>query len=572
LKKKSLALIVTLVAIALLVSVSLSWKPASAEPTYTIEQVNHSVEVMYNGYVRINDTIEVSGSMGDSFLLGFPYAYGSHVVQCTAYGGGNRSNSLPVSLGVSLEDRFGFYGVEVGFPSEAPAAFNVEFVLSNELLTQDSANASLFTLYFPGFPALTQPAAVCNGSIMLPQGAQFIKGSVGGFNYSAANLPAFSNNVSQVTFLLSGDKIEIFDIDELSTEIRVNEFGGLSGSDSYYITNRGSKNLNFVEAVLPLNASGVSAEDQFGRTLQQPEVTDIYVNRYKIFFSLAVEPEKSSRFSITYTLPTDVYLKKSVDSGSLMLNVTFFGYADYYLGKASVTFVLPEGATLVDTGAARNSSGIGSGIFQQTLTVTRSGVASPESFTVEVAYTYSPIWLAFRPTIWACVLSVIGCAAVVVWQRPKAPVHVVAPAGGPRLRPDFIRSFVGSYEEKMKILAEIDSLEAKVQKGKIPRRRYKVQKKTLEVRLSSLSRGLEESRARIRSAGGQYSDFMRQLEVAETEIGTVPSNIRNIESRHSRGDLSLEAYRGLLADYQRQKERAEATINGILLRLREETH
>jgi chromosome segregation ATPase len=97
-----------------------------------------------------------------------------------------------------------------------------------------------------------------------------------------------------------------------------------------------------------------------------------------------------------------------------------------------------------------------------------------------------------------------------------------------------------------------------------------VQRKTLETRLTALSRKLDDLRLRLRSAGGRYADLMHQLEVAETEINEVEANIRSVENRHRRGELTLEAYRRLLADYQRRKEKAETTINGIILRLREE--
>jgi hypothetical protein len=76
----------------------------------------------------------------------------------------------------------------------------------------------------------------------------------------------------------------------------------------------------------------------------------------------------------------------------------------------------------------------------------------------------------------------------------------------------------------------------------------------------------------LRSAGGVYADLIRQLDIAETEFDEVETNISTIEARHNRGELSLEAYKKLLADYQRRKEKTETTINGILLRLREEIH
>jgi chromosome segregation ATPase len=139
-----------------------------------------------------------------------------------------------------------------------------------------------------------------------------------------------------------------------------------------------------------------------------------------------------------------------------------------------------------------------------------------------------------------------------------------------RLGPEDIKSFIDSYEEKNKIVFELESLEAKVRKGKIPRRRYKVQKVTSETRLNTLNRNLAELKEKMRVAGGQYGDFMRQLEIAETEINEVETNIKSIESRHERGELSLEAYRKLLADYERRRDKAKTTINGILFRLREE--
>jgi chromosome segregation ATPase len=97
-----------------------------------------------------------------------------------------------------------------------------------------------------------------------------------------------------------------------------------------------------------------------------------------------------------------------------------------------------------------------------------------------------------------------------------------------------------------------------------------VQKKTLEMRLETLSRDLTELKEGMRAAGGHYSELMLQLEVAEAESNEVGTNIKNTETLHNRGELSLEAYRKRLDEYQRRKEKAETTINGILLRLREE--
>jgi hypothetical protein len=222
-----------------------------------------------------------------------------------------------------------------------------------------------------------------------------------------------------------------------------------------------------------------------------------------------------------------------------------------------------------------NAYSITRSVFQETVTVNKQGISPledvfPSENVLRIVYEYDPLWLSFRPTLLVWALATVGCVVAAVWKRPKAPVPVAAPAMAVRVRPEYARTFVNLYEEKRKIVSELGSLEAMVRKGRVPRRRYKVRRKTLETRLSTLTRSLAESTERMRAAGGKYADLMRQLEIAETEINEGDTNIRSIEARHSRGEISLETYRKLLADYQHRKEIAETTISGILLRLREE--
>ena len=174
--------------------------------------------------------------------------------------------------------------------------------------------------------------------------------------------------------------------------------------------------------------------------------------------------------------------------------------------------------------------------------------------------------------MWVWVLALIGTVVVVVWRRPKtaAPRRIEAPQASVGLTSDHVKAFTDGYSEKTRLVSELKALEERAQKGKIPRRRYKVQRSTLEVRLDTISKNIAELKRTFRSAGGIYADLVRQLNAAEVELVEVETNTRTSEVRHRRGELPLEAYKKSLADYQRRKEKAEATINGILLRLREE--
>jgi hypothetical protein len=582
-RKSALAFAFLIMIAAVLVSLSFNVRAVdAASPSYSLANVTHTIRIMDNGYVLVNDTVRILGNASsndatlENFLLGFPYKYGQYIVGCTAY---EASRTFNVMLDVPLENRMGFYGVEVTFPQPlnvsngAKNAFNVVTVLSNDLITQYSGNSSIYTLDFPEYPGLTETAAVCNVSIPLPLGAEYLVGTVGGFTYGTENLPPFTSSPANVTFLLHGNKIQIFDISGLSRKISVNEFGGLEGSDTYRIRNKAPFPLNSTELVLPLNASQPTAIDLFGRTLTSPDLVDVKTNRYTVTFTSPVESNTSSMLTLKYSFPTDVYCTKQpgMTNG---FNIVFpsFQCTTYYIDQASVTFIFPEGARILSFNKTLigNDYSITNSVFQQTLTVSRQGFISLDTFDVGIAYEYNPLWLSYHPALYMWALAIVACAVVVVLRGNKAPIRVVAPVTGARLRSDDIRSFINAYEEKMKINSEIDSLEGRVQKGKIPRRQYKVQRRILETRLNTLSKSLTEFKGRMHSAGGHYAEMMRTIEIAETDINEAETSIKSIETRHGKGELSLEAYRKLLSDYQRRKERADTAINGVLLRLREE--
>ncbi len=164
------------------------------------------------------------------------------------------------------------------------------------------------------------------------------------------------------------------------------------------------------------------------------------------------------------------------------------------------------------------------------------------------------------------ILVTIVCTTVLTWSRaPKPPTVPTIP-----ISLDILRSFVDAYEEKTKISSELESIKELLRRGKITRRRYKIRRKTLEGRLSALSRELTGLREKIRVASSRYASIMGQVEVAEALLEGVERDIRRAEARHRSGEISKGAYRRLITEHERRRERAKTTIEGVLIRLREE--
>ena len=575
--KKTALIFMTIIAVMIIsVASSANLKSAKAAGGYTIEHIDHAISVMYNGYILLNDTIKIAGQGPDSFLYGFPYKFGSYIVRYLAFDADAPSSAFNVTVNAPVENRSGFYGLQIDFPSGMPQTLGIQILFSNRLVFQDNENASIYTITFPTFPSLTETVKSCNGSIVLPKRAQYVKGTISNTTYTENNISPLTYNVSSLTFQLAAEEMQVFDVDQLTREIEINELGEITAFDTYYITNEANSTMNSLEVLLPPNASDVSAQDQFGRTMEKPVLLVLNGTRYDInLTSATARPlifNESTRFTVNYHLPSEAYISQREKDRNYAFSMNMYNDVDYYVNSTSASLVLPEGADLqtIEGALTRVSYSIIKDVFQERVTTAKQSVTQLEGFDFVVVYAYDSLWSAFRPTTWAIALSIIGCIAAIVITRPKGPGAAAIPTIGMRVRPDYLKSFVESYEEKMKIIAEMDSLEEKVRKGRIPRQRYKIQRKTLETRIDTLSRTLTEYMEKIRASGGHYASMMRELEVAEIELNEVETNLRSIEARHSRGELSLEGYRKLLGDYERRREKTETTIDGILLRLREE--
>ncbi len=575
--KRATAVIVLMVSVAALLPFSLNMQTVFAqEDDFTIQRVDHEVEIMQSGHVVIRDTIHVSGQLTGDFLIGFPYKYGSYVLKGIAY---DENTMFKLSLGVQLADRTGFYIAKISFPEQAPQVFTVALILSNSLLSQD-LTADVYKLDFPAYPTFTKTVAQCHTNIILPETPTAITvtkddGEASTTTFVRQNLPAFTYSPAIATFSLSAGNLQIFNVKELNRQITISPASDITAFDNYRITNNSPDTLSSIEIVLPLEASNIIAKDEFGRTLTTNVLTSSDNARLvNITFISSIKSSTSTLMTAEYTLP-----KVSEQNPYFTLNFNLFPNFNYYVEKAKITFTLPEGARFItpQRTSIDSYSSLIRETFQEILSITREGISRVtydilSEEIMEITYDYNPLWLSFRPTVWIWTLAVVSCISIAVWKRRKTstPLRIATPETSIVLSPNNVKAFTEAYDEKNRLNIELKTLERRAQKGKIPRRRYKVQRRALEARLDNISKNIAGLKKTFRSAGGVYASLTRQLDVAEADLGEVETKIRNIEVRHRRGALPLESYKRSLADYQRRKEKAEATVNGILLRLREE--
>ncbi|UCC33009.1 MAG: hypothetical protein JSW53_04250 [Candidatus Bathyarchaeota archaeon] len=590
-KTPLLILLFTLLLICLPPATFHAYASDSFTVDFKINQVDHIVQIQNGGSVIIKDIVNMS-VRGESknpqkFPLGFPSEYASHLAYSFAYSTSDPDERLEVTLDAGL-GKIGFYGIGVTLPEDTinmdSYSFTVIFVLSDMINAEPFVFENLWwNLTFPIYPSLVQTAPICNVQVILPldvgnvlvewhsnlidKGLNVSSTSVDSrqvLHFSKTELENFEDESAWVRFYqLLHAELDVFllvSADEIRRDMTLDNWGDIFVSDFYHMTNKGEWNLTSVKLHLPKHAFDVSWIDEEGRVeppLEGNATTD-HVNA-TVSFRTALRKKDEAKFTLTYRLPWKEYITQETWH-DFDLVYSFFEqeYFDWIIRELSVTINLPDNANFQSCSVLPRS-------VEDSIVFSFHNVTSFQDGDFLLSYEYVIFWASFYPTMWVGLSVAVLCIIAILWRVPKPPTVPVTPVSL-----EALKGFVDAYERRTGTIRELEVLEQKVQKRKIPRRQYRMRKKSLEDRLSVLSKDLANLKGEIRQAGSRYANIMRQIEVAETELEETEAAIRRIEVRYRRREISKGTYQKLLEGYNRRRERAETTIDGVLLRLRED--
>jgi len=627
---KKTSILILLIALYLMSFLVLASSQVGATPLYVATmstlspsvniQVNHFVDIREGGLVLINDTITLSTQRGEitnlinNFLVGFPFEYNKldpleakvtkerfYPDYCFAFDSQTELKVFP-DVGIG---KLGFYGANVVFARSVDISdggsysFTIVFVFSS--LLQENIVAlernPEWNLTFPLYPSIVQEVSSCVVKIFLPKRANYttqssslyyktlIVGAPKDFgvasldsrqilNLTQSPLASFACEPGWLVFHQPRTLTNFFlmlEANEIKREITLDEWGRIFCSESYTITNKGASDVTSLEIRVPQDTYDISAQDKTGSSLSVSLQNENPTNA-TVTFATAIQGSAKSTFIVTYWLPWKSYVSQ-YSWRDHNLSLAFFERHnfDWVIRKLTTTITLPEGAeffqlpTLPEDLRSKAYSSLQRSAFREILTFNFYNVTSFHDLSFNLSYGYVIFWASFRPTLWMGTIVAVLCTVAFLWRLPKRPEVPIIPIPSKDLR-----NFVDAYEKKVSILSELMSMEEQLQKGKIPRRKYKVRRETLEGRLSMLSRELTQLKEKLRRLGVRYTNIIGQIEVNETELEGLDTDIRRVEGRYRRGEISKGAYLRLLEEYHRRRDRARVTIDGVLLRLKEE--
>jgi len=551
---------------------------------FEVNQIDHCVTPIYGGLLYITDTVKITPTEQDAeieeFLIGFPIEYRENFRLSMAYGAeDNEPLEIVSNTGLGT---IGYHGITVVFPEEVREqlyngqsyTFEVTFVFSNliDSTTQiiNATNEYVFTSYFPLYPSLPVGISFCNVTVVLPENAKLTSS---GFlynttqkdekihlNHTVNDLMEFAYNTTSVRFSYeTANNFAIFSTDEKTREIQIDSNGQITASEIFLLTGRTPFVTDKIQLVLPKDATNVTSFDEQGKQIGTKLLDEN--DTYEI--SLRLVKDQSRSFTITYAMGLADRARAQAGSQDVEFTIIAMENLRILPEELTIKIIFPEGATI--KAFPQDEFTIQRDVFQDQLSLTLSNVTRLQEKQWNFIYTYTIFWDSFRPTLWTTALVLVGTVVAFAWRRPKAAVTTAVVLVPHKI----LNEFYESYETKKRIITEIEQLKGNARKGKVSRRKYKIRKTTLDNRLATLSKKLAELQRNIMSGGAKYADMMRRLEVAETELDNIDEDIKRIEVRFKRGEISAQTYRRLLEDDLRRREKSRTTIDGVLLRLRE---
>jgi hypothetical protein len=457
--------------------------------------------------------------------------------------------------------------MDIAFPSAKTGtySFNLTSVYS-DLLSFNSTSSN-FVFAFEPFPLMEDNYNVTSATLSVKTGdwqSPKISSVIGTFasaTFSSQAIPLkpFNTTVATMTFSSSSTSQSVFGVTANRT-ITLAQSGSIQVTDFYNMTNRGH-DLSSLTLPLPKNVQTATARDIIGTvsTLTAATATDgtntvTFIPRFG-----TVKAGASSSVRISYALPSQSYLT-STGLGRFELSFHLFDNIKFSEPTLQMKIVTPMGFRL-DSFSGQTFTSSGNRILVQVAMVTPM---SNLSFTID--YQLDPFWASLSGLSWAGLA--VGSIAAIVLAVGATSTAGVAVSGAPS---ELIGRFVELYDEKSAMRLEAEKMDEDLARGALNRHEFKRRRRVIDLRIAELDRTLAPVKDMLAKTNPRYQDMIKRLERAEADIQVVRTTSADLRNQYRSGRIARELYESLISDLAKRKEKAQQTMDTIVINLREET-
>ena len=548
---------------------------AQASPQQLSIVISRTASIGIWGVVHIQDnfTVHNTGTSPATYLdYGVPNAYRQNLVYISAMD--SKGRTLTIDTNVNQTNQF--YWFRIHFANQlspnATYLFTVTAVVEDVITT--APNGLLYN--FTAAPVLTQDAKYANVTLLgaigssfavAPNSTTYMQTRVAGFPALVKQFKPW-NAYSTDTFVGPYLTVSqyVVDLPSVERDIIIGNDGTLSISDTYHLHNYAIP-ITTMTVTLPDGATNVMAYDVVGAMWTVPlSPGPPYQVSVAPRYSEGIRGGEDFTFTLTYDLPQSEYIKQVDWWGNFNLTIPMLNNRDdFAFANATVKIQAPRGFKIENVVLPPANPAAPPVLYDPTTNQFElHGVTSSNNVTLGVLYRFTPFWAGFGYLPWILGLEVVLAAVVIVTKVRRGP-ELAIPIPVERLR-----EFVGLYDERISLSRELVVMEEDVARGGMVKHEFRRRSKVMEQRLDEINRSLMEVKAEIRTTSQHYDELIRRIDRAETDIQVSRSSLNQVRGQYRAGRITRETYDSVTNDLTKRIDRAEETVETILITLRED--
>src|SRR3989449_2630247 len=546
--------------------------PATAQTPCTSSTctatVNRSIATNNWGVTFVSDqfTMTLGSSPVSQIGLGIPSALSSKLRFTEAVD--SQLNPLrisPPSNPLTLPSGGNYSAIDIAFPSAKTGgySFNLTSVYSDML--NFNSTSSKYTFAFEPFPLTDGTYNVTSAQLSVKTGdwqsptTVSVDGTFASATFTAQTTTLKPYNTTVATMTFSSTTQSILEVIANRT-ITLAQTGSIQVTDFYGITNKGHDLANIALPV-PKNVQSAIASDIIPSVATLTASTAPDGSKAVTFAPRfgTLKSGGSSSTRITYSLPTQSYLM-SKGLGRFELNFRMLDSVKFFEPVLQTKILTPVGFRL-DSLSGQTFTISGNQILVQVSTVTPM---SNLSFTMD--YQLDPFWASLSALGWAGLA--VGSIAAIVLAVGATGTAGVTVSGAPS---ELIGRFVELYDEKSAMRLEAEKMDEDLSRGALNRHEFKRRRRVIDLRIAELDKNLAPIKDQLSKANPRYQDMIKRLERAEADIQVVRTTSADLRNQYRSARIARELYESLISDLAKRKEKAQQTMETIVINLREET-
>jgi hypothetical protein len=567
-------LVALILFMALAIATPLQAANAQNNPTNLTIGVVRVITVGLYGVTHVSDTFTIynnSTAVASTLDFGFSRIYRNNVYYVSAKDSQGKSLQVDPDLNQSAN----VYWMRAHFSQDLgdnkTYVFTVDTIL-NGVLTQAPGG---YEYNFTAAPVLTQDAAYANVTFVGAPGSTYVLPTNSSYqSFTYAGRPALFRQFKP----WKADSVESFyapyrtvgeyllDLSSAERDINVGSIGVLTITDTYNIHNIGIE-ITSLTITLPDGASNVMAYDPVGAMWTTPQnPSSPYQVTVSPRYTSGIGSGQNFTFTLTYNIPQSQYLKQLNWWGTYNFTVGLLNNADDFLfDNATVKVITPDGVTVGNVKTPiQPSFAYPIQYDPENREFALRGVTSLNNVTVGLSLNYAPFWSAYGALPWIFGLELaIAAVALAVKIRRGPELAVPVPV-------EKLREFVGLYDERLALSRELVVMEEEVARGGLVKHEYRRRTKVMELRLDEINKSLMQVKAELRGITPRYDELIRRIDRAEAEIQVSRNSLNQVRSQYRAGKTTRETYDAMSNDITKRIDRAEETVETILITLRED--